>query len=777
MFGPRVRPVALVLLLVPSSFAASATHVVSGVAASRPYHVSVNGTNAGTATSDATGVLALAGVGPGVVHLTSAAGADVIPPAPITDLALTGEAPAGLELRFRAVGDDGILGRASAYELRWASGYSGMLLAPLVEVLPLTPSPAGTEEVLLVPDPMPGRLLLLGLRVRDDAGNWSAPSNVVVRAADGEGEAPADTIPPAPVTDLAIDGVEPGAFRLSWTASGDDGTTGTAHHVELRWSRSMSGLLLAPNVVPNPPAPAPAGTHETFLLTGLPEDAVVYVLCLVVDEAGLLSPFSNVVGARTPPGATAEGEALDGLGLRVDPDFDVADLNEAQRLWYERLQVSIAASFADVEAYAETRDLYRLARTVGNYNASLLNALRATGDGAFLDRVALLSDRMAATLADAWLDGTEDGYDNWVYLAEPGSVHYGRDTIELEEALMHGNVALLAYAFHVNRDLDPAYAARADFWRTYLEETFLAKWTERAGGRLAAWESGGGFYKRLVHARANQLRLAYYLERVTGDSFYADRVLHIASELNAHLEDNPAYPGAVRWKHQVSGGDLGWQKVGYAHTFIRVATELHVDRGTVFDATSTMRALATTIRDAVYGPHDPASGRMSERVDGSGIDGAEPYGLLLLSRWDDSGALAQVAERLQGTGQSGVWNASAMLLAVTSERSAPDPRWGIPAPDGAVLSVPPPVVSVSPNPVRDAAEIRLVVPDADGDAVRTRADVFDVRGRRVARLLDEPRTGAFELSWRPGTGIGAGMYFLRIRSGSRAWTHRVTVLR
>lgn len=198
MFGPRVRPVALVLLLVPSSFAASATHVVSGVAASRPYHVSVNGTNAGTATSDATGVLALAGVGPGVVHLTSAAGADVIPPAPITDLALTGEAPAGLELRFRAVGDDGILGRASAYELRWASGYSGMLLAPLVEVLPLTPSPAGTEEVLLVPDPMPGRLLLLGLRVRDDAGNWSAPSNVVVRAADGEGRPPRTRSRPRP---------------------------------------------------------------------------------------------------------------------------------------------------------------------------------------------------------------------------------------------------------------------------------------------------------------------------------------------------------------------------------------------------------------------------------------------------------------------------------------------------------------------------------------------------------------------------------------------------
>ena len=45
-----------------------------------------------------------------------------------------------------------------------------------------------------------------------------------------------DTSPPAPVTDLAATAIDANQLTLAWTASGDDGTTGSATAYDIRYS-------------------------------------------------------------------------------------------------------------------------------------------------------------------------------------------------------------------------------------------------------------------------------------------------------------------------------------------------------------------------------------------------------------------------------------------------------------------------------------------------------------------------------------------------------------
>ncbi|MBU8871845.1 MAG: PKD domain-containing protein [Gemmatimonadales bacterium] len=60
---------------------------------------------------------------------------------------------------------------------------------------------------------------------------------------------------------------------------------------------------------------------------------------------------------------------------------------------------------------------------------------------------------------------------------------------------------------------------------------------------------------------------------------------------------------------------------------------------------------------------------------------------------------------------------------------------------------------------------------------RTRLEVFDVSGRRVATLVDEEKSaGRYEISWRPAD-LASGVYFSRLTVGDLTDTRRVTLLK
>jgi hypothetical protein len=87
-------------------------------------------------------------------------------------------------------------------------------------------------------------------------------------------------------------------------------------------------------------------------------------------------------------------------------------------------------------------------------------------------------------------------------------------------------------------------------------------------------------------------------------------------------------------------------------------------------------------------------------------------------------------------------------------------------------------LTTAPNPFGESTSVRWQL----SGAARVRVEVFDVRGRRVATLLDETRpAGAEELRWtgrdHRGTPVAGGVYFVRVQAMGEALTRRVVRIR
>ncbi len=90
-----------------------------------------------------------------------------------------------------------------------------------------------------------------------------------------------------------------------------------------------------------------------------------------------------------------------------------------------------------------------------------------------------------------------------------------------------------------------------------------------------------------------------------------------------------------------------------------------------------------------------------------------------------------------------------------------------------------PTMSVSPNPFRGSTSISF---DAPGASIDARLDVLDVTGRRVATLARALRDGASgRAAWdgrdEGGAPLPAGVYLLRLETGSANATQKVVLVR
>ena len=83
-----------------------------------------------------------------------------------------------------------------------------------------------------------------------------------------------------------------------------------------------------------------------------------------------------------------------------------------------------------------------------------------------------------------------------------------------------------------------------------------------------------------------------------------------------------------------------------------------------------------------------------------------------------------------------------------------------------------------PNPAREGTQFRLELPGP----MRVQVEVFDVGGRRVRTLLDEPRGAGiknltFDLRDDHGSRLAQGIYLVRARLGEAAIMRRLVVTR
>lgn len=206
-------------------------------------------------------------------------------------------------LQWTAPGDDGTTGRATSYDLRYRTAnitgtdtLSWWNAATRVTGLP-APGVAGATDSMRVRGLQPVTTYYFLIRAADEVPNWSAYSNLAVKATTG------DTVAPAAVSDLTITGTTGTTLALRWTAPGDDGTTGTVTSYDVRYSTSpiTTANWASASTVTGEPAPLVAGTQQTFTVTGLQPSRTYYVAIRSTDNGGNLSGLSNV-----PSGATLD---------------------------------------------------------------------------------------------------------------------------------------------------------------------------------------------------------------------------------------------------------------------------------------------------------------------------------------------------------------------------------------------------------------------------------------------------------------------------------------
>lgn len=110
-----------------------------------------------------------------------------------------------------------------------------------------------------------------------------------------------DTIAPAAVSNLAASNATGSSIDISWTAPGDDGSTGTATSYDLRYSTAAitDDNFSSATQVTDEPVPSVAGSSQSMIVTGLSTSTVYYFALKTSDEVPNTSGISNVPSETT----------------------------------------------------------------------------------------------------------------------------------------------------------------------------------------------------------------------------------------------------------------------------------------------------------------------------------------------------------------------------------------------------------------------------------------------------------------------------------------------
>jgi len=214
-------------------------------------------------------------------------------------VASTAIAQTSVTLTWTSVGDDGLSGTASQYDLRHST--SPITAANFNAATRWTtgmpvPLPPGTSQSVIVAGLAYSTTYYFAIKTGDESGNWATISNVATKT----------TIPAPDVTRPAALVFTPGAITdtsvtVNFTAVGNDSLTGTAAVYDFRYSPSpiTSANWASAIQATGEPVPAAAGTAQSFKFTGLSRQVQYYFAGKVSDAVGNTSGLSNVLGVST----------------------------------------------------------------------------------------------------------------------------------------------------------------------------------------------------------------------------------------------------------------------------------------------------------------------------------------------------------------------------------------------------------------------------------------------------------------------------------------------
>lgn len=154
-----------------------------------------------------------------------------------------------------------------------------------------------------------------------------------------------DTTPPSTITNLSVSNPAFQALTLSWTAPSDIGPAGKANSYDLRYSTSTinNSNWNSATVVSGLPAPATAGTNQTFTVTGLTSGATYYFGIKSTDGSGNVSALSNIPSAAALTATLSLGFKLQGIHSgAINRQFQIT-LKDANPVTFTASFVSNAA--------------------------------------------------------------------------------------------------------------------------------------------------------------------------------------------------------------------------------------------------------------------------------------------------------------------------------------------------------------------------------------------------------------------------------------------------
>lgn len=204
-----------------------------------------------------------------------------------------------IHLTWTAPGDDGAIGTATQYDLRYSTATitAGNFGSATQWNTTPTPAVAGTSQTTTLTGLTPATTYYFAIKAVDNAGNWGTISNVVSKAT----LAAPDVTPPAALA-VNMGTVTDTTAVMNWTSTGDDSLTGTASSYDVRYSSSPITLANwnAATQATGEPVPAVAGTSQAYTVRNLTREGTYYFAIRAADETGNVSGLSNVPQVTTP---------------------------------------------------------------------------------------------------------------------------------------------------------------------------------------------------------------------------------------------------------------------------------------------------------------------------------------------------------------------------------------------------------------------------------------------------------------------------------------------
>jgi uncharacterized delta-60 repeat protein len=238
---------------------------------------------------------------------------DITPPAVITDLSTSSPTATSIALTWTAPGDDGTSGSAAGYEVKYSTTgpiTSSNWDSATTYYQSWTPLLGGSSESHVVSSLKNATRYWFAVEAYDDglypnSGDVSnSPSGLTL-----------DAFPPAAITDLVARNPATTSIVLTWTATGNNGTLGTATGYVVKYSTSGPITQLnwgSATTYAQSWTPLASGQMETHILSNLSNATMFWFAVEAFDGASPpnYGPVSNSASEVTldafPPGAITD---------------------------------------------------------------------------------------------------------------------------------------------------------------------------------------------------------------------------------------------------------------------------------------------------------------------------------------------------------------------------------------------------------------------------------------------------------------------------------------